>query len=257
MAYEDYSDNPLLEYTLRLADTTLILGHRLAEWTGHGPVLEQDVAITNIALDLIGQSRMYYQYAAKVEDKGRDEDDLAYHRDEMDFRNPFLVEQPNGHWGTTIIRQCIFDTFHQLYLHEMIENTNDKHLRAIARKSLKEVNYHAKYSSEWTIRLGDGTEESHQRMQNALNQLWKYSGELVTADELDKEADENGFGIDLAKVEAPFFKKLEKIMDRATLEIPEVSHMHTGAKSGTHSEHMGYILAEMQSVQRAHPGLKW
>lgn len=257
MAYEDYSDNPLFEYTLRLADTTLILGHRLSEWTGHGPVLEQDVAITNIALDLIGQSRMYYQYAANVEGKGRDEDHLAYHRDGMDFRNPFLVEQPNGHWGTTIMRQCIFDVFHQLFLHAMIEKSNDKQLKAIAKKSLKEVNYHAKYSSEWLYRLGDGTEESHQKMQDVLDKLWKYSGELVTADKLDKKAAEMGFGVDVDKLKDPYFNRLEKIIRKATLEIPENTHMQQGGKSGTHSEHLGYILAEMQSVQRAYPGLKW
>lgn len=257
MAYEDYSGNPLFEYSLRLADTTLILGQRLSEWCGHGPILEQDVAITNIALDLIGQSRMYYQYAAQVEGKGRSEDDLAYHRDEMDFRNPYLVEQPNGHWGQTLMRQFLFDTFHQLFLANMIEQTSDDHLRAIARKSIKEVNYHTKYSSEWVLRLGDGTEESNQKMQEGLDLSWKYTGELVTPDPLDEKALELGFGVDVSQLRESYYNRLTDLLDKAKLKIPEVEHMQTGAKAGRHSEHLGYILAEMQSVQRAYPGLKW
>lgn len=257
MAYEDYSTQPKFEYVLRLADTSLILGHRLSEWTGHGPVLEQDIAITNIALDLVGQARLYYQYAAKIEGKGRTEDDLAYHRDHMDFRNPFLVEQPNGHWGTTLMRSCIFDTFHQLFLHQLIGHSNDEHLVGIAQKSLKEVNYHQKYSSEWVIRLGDGTAESHEKMQTALDQLWRYSGELITPDTLDQKAVEDGFGVDLGSISSAFRQKLDAVFAEATLEIPNDTYMQTGAKAGLHSEHLSYILAEMQSVQRAMPGLSW
>jgi ring-1,2-phenylacetyl-CoA epoxidase subunit PaaC len=257
MAFEDYSKKPLLEYTLRLADTTLILGHRLSEWCGHGPVLEQDIAITNIALDLVGQARMYYQYAGEIEGQGRDEDDLAYHRDEMDFRHPFLVEQPNGHWGTTLMRQCLFDTFHQLFLQEMAAHSSDTHLQGIANKSLKEVNYHAKYSSEWVVRLGQGTSESHEKMQNALESLWKYSGELVTPDEVDENAVNEGFGVDIDALRPHYYDRLSNILERAGLTPPENTHMHTGGKGVVHSEHLGYILAEMQSVQRAHPGLTW
>jgi len=257
MAFEDYSQHPKLEYALRMADTTLILGHRLSEWCGHGPVLEQDIAITNIALDLVGQSRMYYQYAGELEGKGRSEDDLAYHRDEMDFRHPFLVEQPNGHWGTTLMRQCIFDVFHRLFLIELREQKEDQHFSAIAEKSLKEVNYHAKYSGEWVIRLGQGTEESHGKMQDALDALYKYSGELITPDNLDEKAAAEGFGVDLTQIAEPFQEQFNQIMQKAGLEIPKDTYMHVGAKAGVHSEHLGYILAEMQSVQRAHPGLEW
>ncbi len=245
------------EYLLRLGDNALILGHRLSEWCGHGPILEQDIAITNIALDQVGQARSLLQYAAKVEGKGRTEDNLAYQRDVMAFRNVLLVEQPNEDFAYTIVRQFLFDNFNYL-LHHQLTQSKDEHLKAIAEKSLKEITYHLRYSSEWMIRLGDGTEESHDKMQNALNDLFIYSGELLLPDAVDHAMHEAGIGPDLAQLQPAYNEKTDAILNEATLTKPEVKHMQTGGKDGRmHSEYLGYILAELQFVQRAYPNMEW
>lgn len=246
----------LFDYTLRLGDNALILGHRLSEWCGHGPILEVDMALTNIALDLVGQARTWLAYAADIEGKGRTEDDLAYHRDGFDFRNVLLVEQPNGDFAVTIVRQFLYDVYNY-YFHLELVNSKDKQFAAVAEKSLKEVTYHLRYSSEWMIRLGDGTAESHQRIQTALNDLWMYSGELLVMNETDKVLVEAGIAVDLNKIKPLYDQKVAEILAQATLEKPAQTWMQKGGKEGQHSEHLGYILAEMQFLPRAYPNAKW
>jgi len=248
--------NNLLDYTLQIADNALILGHRISEWCGHGPILEQDIALTNIALDLIGQARSLYDYAAKVEGKGRTEDDLAYLRTGTHFKNVLLVEQPNGNFGTTIIRQFLFDAYHFAFYKALL-NSSDETLAAIAEKSLKEVTYHLRFSSEWVIRLGDGTEESHQKVQEALQDLWPYTGELFQNSEVDTQMLEEGIGADLSTIKVFWEDKVEEILKIATLQKPESNWMQSGGKQGRHSEHLGFILTEMQYMQRTYPGQEW
>lgn len=244
------------EYLLRLGDNALILGQRLGEWCGHGPVLEQDIAITNIALDLIGQSRSLLEHAGNIEGKGRSEDDLAFLRDSWDFRNILLVEQPNQDWAFTIVRQFLFDAFHYPLLQQLTAS-KDEHLAAIAHKSLKEVAYHLRYSAEWMIRLGDGTEVSHQKMQTALDELWEFSGESTTADEVDRLVEAAGIGANPDLIQQAFAEKVDAVLREATLKKPDGNWMQRGGKTGTHTEHLGFILAEMQFMQRAYPGQKW
>jgi len=245
------------EYLLRLGDNALILGHRLAEWCGHGPVLEQDIAMTNIALDQVGQARSILAHAGAVEGKGRNEDKLAYLRDAWDYRNALLVEQPNEDFAFTIVRQFLFDAFN-FHLHEALKTSKDEQLRAIAGKSIKEIAYHLRYSSEWMIRLGDGTEESHGKMQHALNSLWMYSGELTAPDEVDNLMLEVGIGANLSHIKDLYDEKVAAILREATLDQPEARHMQSGGKNGRmHTEHLGHILSEMQFVQRAYPGMEW
>lgn len=260
-----YRHNDSLNYTLHLADNALILGHRNSEWTGHGPVLEQDIAISNIALDLVGQARNFYQYAAKLmsaasPDKNVfSEDLLAYHRDVWDFKNCLLVEQPNGDWAKTILRQFFFSLY-QFYLYEQLQLSKDSTIAAISEKALKEVTYHVKWSSEWVIRLGDGTQESRTRMFNALEELWKFTDELFTPTHYDQEAAANGVGVDLASLKPKWFQKVIEVFEEATIPIDKLSSGHWigfHGKEGKHSEHLGYILAEMQFVQRAYPGCEW
>jgi ring-1,2-phenylacetyl-CoA epoxidase subunit PaaC len=246
----------LLEYVLRIADNALILGHRVSEWCGHGPNLETDIGLTNIALDLVGHSRSLLQYAAEVEGKGRSEDDLAFLRDIRDFKNVLLVEQDNGNFADTIARQFLFDSFNY-HFYAALCNSTDQQLVAIAEKAIKELNYHYRYSAEWVIRLGDGTEESHQKMQAAIDELWPYTGELFEADEIDQAMQEAGVGVDLAAVKVLWLERVEAILKEATLERPKDSWMQKGGKQGRHSEQMGLILAEMQWMQRAYPNMEW
>lgn len=246
----------LFQYLLRLGDNALILGQRLGEWCGHGPVLEQDIALTNIALDLIGQTRSWYQYAAEVEGKGRTEDEIAHFRDAIDFYNVLIVEQPNEDWAYTISRQFFFDVFNY-YLHIELCDSKDKQVAAIANKSIKEITYHLKYSSEWMIRLGDGTEESHEKMQQAVDDLYMFAGEMTAADELDKKMAEDGIGADLDKIRPAYFAKVKEIMDRATLNLPKDQWFQEGGKKGHHTENLGFILADLQFMQRTYPGLDW
>lgn len=246
----------LLNYLLQLGDNALVLGHRLSEWCGHAPEMEIDMALTNIALDLTGQARNLYQQAAKVEGKGKTEDDLAYLRDAWEFRNVLLVEQPNEDFAFTIVRQFFFDTFNY-FAHQELTRSKDEWLAGFAAKSLKEITYHQRFSSEWILRLGDGTEISHQKVQTALDELWMYSGELVTPGETDLEMAKSGIGVDLEKIRPMFEEKIEETIQKATLSKPTGTWMQNGGKNGNHSEHLGFILAEMQFLQRAYPGLEW
>jgi len=245
-----------IEFAIRMGDNALILGQRLSEWCGHGPVLEQDIAITNIALDLIGQARSIFDYAGRLEGAGRSEDDIAFLRDAWDFRNVLLVEQPNRDWAYTIVRQFLFDSFHYLFLQGMTDS-KDEQLAAIAEKSLKEVTYHLRYSSEWMIRLGDGTGESHRRMQRALDDLWPFTGELLTMNEVDRQALDAGVGPDLSKLLPAYQERLDAVLQQATLQKPTATWMQSGGKDGRHTEHLGFILAEMQFLQRVYPGAEW
>jgi ring-1,2-phenylacetyl-CoA epoxidase subunit PaaC len=237
------------DYTLHLADTTLILSQRNSEWCGHGPILEQDIAITNISLDLIGQSRNFYQYAAAKIGGEATEDSLAYLRKEREFKNLLLVEQANGDWGQTILRQYLYSQF-QYLLYEKLQQCDDEQLAAIAAKALKETSYHLRWSSEWVIRLGDGTAESNSRMLKAIDELWKYTGEMFVPAAYETI-------VDVAALKNNWLEKVRNIFSEATLTIPENVFMQSGGKEGIHTEQLGYILTELQYVQRAYPGSEW
>jgi ring-1,2-phenylacetyl-CoA epoxidase subunit PaaC len=250
-------NNQLINYTLFLADNALILGQRNSEWCGHGPVLEQDIAITNISLDLIGQARNFYQYAATLIGGTATEDSLAYLRTEREFKNLLLAEQPNGDWAVTTLRQFFFSTW-QYLLYQQLQKSNDEQLAAIAEKALKEVTYHLRWSSEWVIRLGDGTEESKDRMLAAIDELWRFSGELFLPASLETEAVQKGYGADVASLKEAWHQKVRTVFEEATLPIPKDGiYMQRGGKDGIHTEHLGYILAEMQYLQRVYPGCEW
>lgn len=241
----------LIDYTLHLADSNLILAQRNAEWCGHGPILEQDIAITNISLDLLGQSRNFYQYAATLMGNGATEDSLAYLRTERAFKNCLLAEQPNGDWGQTVLRQFLYSAFQQL-LYRQLQNNADEHLAAIAAKAIKEIAYHVRWSSEWVIRLGDGTGESHKRMLHAIDELWRYTGELfIPADY------ETSMEVNVTALKDKWMQIVTSVFEEATLPIPEKTFMQTGGKEGKHTEHLGYILTELQYLQRAYPGAQW
>jgi len=268
-----------LDYILRLADDALILGHRLGEWCGHGPVLEQDIALTNISLDHLGRARALYQYAAELYNslpsdekaqkftsvalqqdvavgKELDEDDLAYLRDGWDFRNHLLVEQPNNDWAYTIARSFYYDTFN-FYFFSSLVKSQDETLASIAEKSLKEVTYHLRWSSEWVVRLGDGTVESHERMQHAVDELWMYTGEMFKINETDRAMMQGGTGADLNGIKTLWTNRVNDVLQEATLAKPSGTWMQDGGKDGRHTEQLGYILAELQFMQRAYPGMKW
>jgi len=257
-------------YILHLADNSLILGQRNSEWCGHGPVLEQDIAITNISLDLIGQARNFYQYAAQLinvsqksegskvpsppgEGVGGEvsEDSLAYLRTEREYKNCLLVEQPNGDWAQTTLRQYLFSQY-QYLLFQQLQNWKDEQIAAIAVKSLKEIAYHLRWSREWVIRLGDGTEESRQRMLRAIDELWRYTGEMFIPASYEKET-----GIDFNKIKEEWDLKVNAVFSEAALSIPEKIFMQPGGKEGKHTEHLGYILTELQYLQRTYPGCEW
>lgn len=246
----------LFEYLLRLGDDSLILGHRMSEWCGHGPILEEDIAMTNIALDLVGQATTILNYAGETEGNGRDGDALAFLRFDRDYRNLLLVEQPNGDFGMTMMRQFLFDAYRKP-LFEKLQFSSDKHLAAIAEKSLKETRYHLKHSSEWVIRLGDGTDESHTRIQEALDTLWRYTPELFYQDELDADLENNGIIPNSSEVENEWRKTVNSVLEEATLTVPTNNWKQEGGRKGMHSEHLGYILAEMQYMQRAYPNMEW
>mgnify|MGYP005821008335 CR=1 FL=1 len=249
-------DQNKFNYIIQQADNCLILGQRLAEWCGHGPVLEQDIAMTNISLDLIGQARLLYQYAAELQEEGKTEDDLAYLRDAWDFKNVLLVEQANGDFGKTIFRQFLYDTFSCFFYEELMKST-DERLASIAAKSHKETLYHMKWSGDWVIRLGDGTEESHDRIQQAVNELWSYKDEIVTANSVDIKAIAERYGVHLDTLKAKRNEKIKLVMEEATLTAPDNNYAHQGGKEGVHSENLGYILADLQFLQRAYPGNQW
>ena len=246
----------LFRYVLRLGDLSLVLGQRLGEWVGHSPALEEDLGVANIALDLIGQARLLLSYAGEIEAKGRDEDQIADLRDQSAYLNAVMVEQPNGDFGQTIVRQVLIDAF-QLELYERMTNSTDTRLAAIAAKSVKEVRYHLRYSGDWLVRLGDGTEESRSRVQSALDSLWPYTVELFAEDELDRSMADLGIAPRLSEVRAAWSGRVSEILSEATLTQPKDRPHAWHGKRGQHSEHLGYILAEMQHLQRVYPGARW
>jgi ring-1,2-phenylacetyl-CoA epoxidase subunit PaaC len=250
-------------YILHLADNALILGHRNSEWCGHGPVLEQDIAITNISLDLIGQARNFYQYGATLIKQSTDqlvnpasEDTLAYLRDAHEFKNCLLVELPIGDWAQTILRQFFFSTY-QFYLYQQLQNSKDEQLAAIATKALKEVTYHLRWSSEWVIRLGDGTKESHDRITKAIDELWNYTGELFLPTNYELLAEDAGIGVDISVVKTKWHEKVNEVFSEATLIVPPNVQIQTRGKEGKHSEHLDKILGELQFMQRTYPDSEW
>jgi ring-1,2-phenylacetyl-CoA epoxidase subunit PaaC len=250
------AETPLVLYTLRRADDALILGHRLSEWCGHAPMLEEDMALSNIALDLIGQARELYGYAAKAEGKDNDEDKLAYLRDVRQYRNLLLVERPNGDFAQTLARQFFYSAFADLYWRAMMKS-NDATLAAIAAKSEKESAYHLRHSSEWIIRLGDGSEESHARAQAAIDQLWAFTGEMFAVDDSERDLIDAGIAIDPAALRERWLKTVTSVMSEATLALPQNDWMQQGGRFGRHSEHLGHLLSELQSMQRTFPGQTW
>jgi ring-1,2-phenylacetyl-CoA epoxidase subunit PaaC len=245
-----------LQYVLQLADNAMILGQQLGELCGHGPVLEQDIALTNISLDLIGEARILYQYAAELEGNGKTEDDYPYKRDVLDWRNVLLVEQPNRHFGHTILRQFMFDCYHYYHLQELTRSTDDR-LAEIAKKTLKEATYHLKYSSEWMMRLGAGTEVSHQKMEEAMEDLITYFDEAFIPSKIERETALSGLVVDCEKIKPLAWNKFRSVCEQATLTIPEVEYPQKGGKDGLHSEHLGYILSDLQFLQRAYPDSTW
>jgi ring-1,2-phenylacetyl-CoA epoxidase subunit PaaC len=244
----------LNDYVLHLADTHLILGQRLGEWCGHNFVLEQDIAMSNIALDLLGQCRSLYQYAAELEGEGATEDTLAFLRGERQYKNLLLVEQPNGDFAYTLARQFFFDVYHEILCTELLKSS-DERLRAIAEKAVKEVRYHVTWSSEWMIRLGDGTAESHTRLQKAVDELWMWTDELTTSAIYEQEL--KGIAPDMSAFKAQWLKKVQEIFAEATLTVPTDMTKQRGGKTGEHTEHLGFILAEMQFMQLTYPGMTW
>jgi ring-1,2-phenylacetyl-CoA epoxidase subunit PaaC len=252
----EVTETPLVLYTLRRADDALILGHRLSEWCGHAPMLEEDMALANMGLDLLGQARELYTYAAKVEGRDNDEDKFAYLRDVRQYRNLLLVEQPNGDFAQTMVRQFFYAAFADLYWRAMMKSA-DSALAAIAAKSEKESAYHLRHTSEWIIRLGDGTEESHTRAQGAIDHLWAYTGEMFDADGSERALVDAGIAIDAAALRPSWLKSVAEVVSEATLVLPKSDWMQQGGRSGRHSEHLGHLLSELQSMQRTFPGATW
>jgi ring-1,2-phenylacetyl-CoA epoxidase subunit PaaC len=252
----EVSETPLVLYLLRRADDALVLGHRLSEWCGHAPTLEEDMALSNTALDLLGQARELYSYAAKVEGRSNDEDKFAYLRDVRQYRNLLLVEQPNGDFGRTMARQFFYSAFADLYWRAMMKSA-DATLAAIGARSEKESAYHLRHSSEWIVRLGDGTAESHQRVQAAIEDLWAFTGEMFYADEAERALIDAGIAIDPAGLRPQWLKTVSDVVGEATLALPVGRWMQRGGRAGRHSEHLGHLLSELQSMQRTFPGATW
>ena len=250
------SETPLVLYALRRADDGLILGHRLSEWCGHAPMLEEDMALSNIALDLLGQARELYSYAARVEGRDNDEDKLAYLRDVRQYRNLLLLEQPNGDFARTLVRQFFYSAFADLYWRAMM-TSDDATLAAIAAKSEKESAYHLRHSSEWMVRLGDGTAESHARAQTAIDDLWAFTGEMFEVDGSERALIDAGIAIDPLTLRPQWLKTVSDIVGEATLALPKNDWMQQGGRDGRHSEHLGHLLSELQSMQRTFPGVTW
>lgn len=258
--------NPHVEYLLRLADSSLVLGQRLGEWTGHGPVLEEDIAMANVALDLVGQARLLFDHAGKLEGAGRGEDDLAYFRDARAYRNFTICELPNsglekghtqsGDYAFTIVRNLLYCAY-QVQLWRRLCDSKDARLAGIAAKSLKESTYHLRHAADWTVRFGDGTEESHARAQRALDALWPYTNELFADDAVEQAVAASGIGVPGASFKNDWHAEVASVLEEATLREPKSGHMLTTGKTGLHSEHMDFLLAEMQVLARAHPGAVW
>ncbi|MEP7383952.1 MAG: 1,2-phenylacetyl-CoA epoxidase subunit PaaC [Gemmatimonadota bacterium] len=253
---DDRTRGDLFEYLLRLGDDRLILGHRVSEWCGHGPILEEDIALANIALDLVGQANLLLQLAGEVEDRGRDQDALAYLRDSVGFRNVLLVETPNGDFGDTIVRQFLF-SLHALLVLDQLQRSTHEALAGIAAKAVKETRYHVRHCGEWIVKLGDGTEESHDRVQRSLDRAWRYTGELFECDEIDARLVAQGIAVDPSVARESWDAQLCEVLALATLSAPTETHMQSGGRRGRHTEHLGHLLAEMQIVARSHPGAQW
>jgi ring-1,2-phenylacetyl-CoA epoxidase subunit PaaC len=246
----------VVPYLLRLADDRLVLGHRLSEWCGHGPILEEDIALANIALDLIGEATLLLGLAGSAEGAGRDADALAFLRDAGDFRNALLVELPKGDFGVTIVRQLFFSVFSSLQMEALQASTNTQ-LAGIAAKAAKESRYHVRHSAEWVVTLGDGSDESHERAQRAVDDLWRYTGELFVADDIDRAVAASRVGVDPSTLAGAWRTRIEEVLHRATLSIPADGYMQRGGRQGRHTEHLGHMLAEMQILARSHPGALW
>ena len=253
---EEVIANPLFEYLLRLGDDRLVLGHRMSEWCGHGPILEEDIAMANIALDLVGQGSSLLKLAGETEGAGRDEDALAYFRSEPEFRNAQLLELPKGDFAFTMVRQFLFDAFSVLQW-DALATCSFAPLAGIAAKALKEDRYHLRHSSDWMLRMGDGTEESHARAQKALNRLWRFTGELFESDAVDAAVHAQGIVVDLAAIQSRWQQTVGDVVGRATLTVPPAGATSSGGRRGRHTESLGHMLAEMQIVARSHPGAKW
>ncbi len=246
----------LYKYLLRLGDQHLILGHRLSEQSSKGPFLEEDIACSNIALDLIGNANHLLQYAAEVEGKNRTADDLAFLRTEREFYNTLLAEQPNGDFGSVMVRHFFADVF-DLLLYTELQKSSDETLASIAAKALKEITYHLRHTSKWIVRLGDGTEESKRRVTESINELYRFTGELFEMDEVDEILIREKIAVDLSALKSQWLQKVKEVFTEATLEMPEEAYMQTGSRLGRHTEHLGFLLAEMQHLHRAFPGAQW
>lgn len=244
------------EYSLRIGDTSLIVGQRLGEWCGHGPIIEEDIALTNISLDLFGQARAFLTYAGERMEIKKSEDDLAFFRDAREYRNSILAEQPNGDFAQTILRQLFISTF-QFYFFDRLKSSKDEMFAALAEKSHKETAYHLRHCSEWTYRLGDGTPESKEKIMKAVSELWRYTGDLFMSDETDKELLRLGIAVDLTEVKKDWDKKINEVFTKATLTVPANVFMITGGIQGKHTEYLGHLLAEMQILPRSFPGAEW
>lgn len=256
-SFDQQTRDDVFDYLLRLGDDRLILGHRLSEWCGHGPILEEDIAISNIALDCVGQAIGFLKLAGEVEGRGRDEDKLAYFREAIDFRNLLLLEQPNGDYAYTIMRQFLFDVF-SYHHYEALQESRFEPLAAIAAKSLKEVRYHLRHSSQWVLRMGDGTEESHRRIQDALDDMWMFVFEMFESDALMQRLVTKGIAADVTAIQPKWVQMVAGVLAEATLKQPtEPGYQSSGGRRGRHSEHLGYILSEMQILPRSYPGAEW
>ncbi len=249
-------NNNLIQYIFGIADNSLILGQRLGELCGHGPSIETDIALTNISLDLFGQTRSYFQYVAQLQGGDANEDTVAFLRLERDYKNVLLLEQPNKDFGYVMARQFLFDMFHYLLL-EKLQHSTDATINAIAKKSIKEVSYHLRFSTDWIKRLGDGTDESHRRIQEAIDYLWAYTDELFHQTDADKAMVAEGVGVDVTLLKADYYARVSEVLEEATLKTPVLEYFQKGGKKGIHSEHMGYILTEMQYMQRTYPNMTW
>ena len=248
--------NDLTKLTIALGDDALTMGQRLSEWTSNAPFLEEDLALTNVALDYIGRARMFLNYAGELEGKGRGEDDLAFLRDTREFKNLLIFELPVGDFANTLARQYLVDAFEVPYF-EALSQSADKTIAAIAARTLKECRYHLRRSRDWVLRLGDGTAESHERIQSALNEVWPFVAELFEMPEYEQRLADEGIAVDRGSLRAGWEKEVLPILREATLELPETTHVIRGGREGVHTEHLGFMLAEMQFMQRAYPGLEW
>jgi ring-1,2-phenylacetyl-CoA epoxidase subunit PaaC len=251
-----HKQQALKNYVLRLGDNALVLGQRLSELVTRAPELEEELAIANFALDYIGQARLFYSYAGELEGQDRSEDDFAFLRDGNEFQNVLLVEQPNGHFGDTVVRQFLFEAFYSLLL-ESLTRCGDVRVAEIAARAVKEIHYHLRHVTHWVVRLGDGTDESHGRVQQSLDNLWRYTGELVAADQADDVFQREWNGPALREIEGAWNRKVETVLADATLTRPDAQWMDRGGRTGRHTEHLGYLIAEMQFLQRAYPGAQW